>query len=188
MGVARERIGESALLFGAHTFAKVLKRTAAKVLGAERARQFAQYDFRHGRASDLIDKGAPLTGVAFLFGHTKLSTTDKYLKGNRRAAERALDAVAGTFTDQAKAGEAKAMNSRGDRRVSNPRQLDPQRSSLGKKLAKTSGPNSQRVTTEDASGPDIRTRSVYSAAGGLALQRVQWDLFDAFADDADGDS
>jgi len=82
--------GGAGLLFGAHEFDKALKRAAEIVLGAEVARSFAQYDFRHGRGTQLVDAGASLTGVAYLLGHKCLTTTDKYLRGNKRAAERAL--------------------------------------------------------------------------------------------------
>ena len=53
---------EAGLIFGAHCFDKHLKHAAAMVLGPEVAKSFASYDFRHGRANHLVDRGAPLTG------------------------------------------------------------------------------------------------------------------------------
>jgi DNA (cytosine-5)-methyltransferase 1 len=44
-------VPESGLIFGAHEFWKHLKKAAAKVLGAELAKSFAAYDFRHGRGA-----------------------------------------------------------------------------------------------------------------------------------------
>lgn len=125
---------DAGLLFGQHNFNKHLKRAAAKVLGAEIAKSFAAYDFRHGRGSHLADEGAPLTGIAFLLGHKRLSTTDRYLRGNRKAAERALEAVAiaAPYGPPAPPDEepffAATEDLRGDRRVLNPRHLEPQRS------------------------------------------------------------
>lgn len=98
---------EGALLFGAHNFAKALKRAAKAVLGEELGRKFAPYDFRHGRGTQLADEGAPLTGIAYLLGHKKLTTTDRYLRPNRRAAARALQCgeVSPLVTDLAGAGK-----------------------------------------------------------------------------------
>jgi integrase len=121
---------EKGLIFGAHSFAKVLKRAAAKVLDPERARLFAAYDFRHARITHMLDAGAPLTGAAYLAGHKRVSTTDRYLRPNRRAAERALAAVSAPFPPQAPTDSSgasrKPAESWGDRRVSNPRHLEPQ--------------------------------------------------------------
>ncbi len=133
---------EAGLIFGAHCFDKHLKHAAAKVLGPEVATRFASYDFRHGRASHLVDRGAPLTGVAFLLGHQRLSTTDRYLRGSRRAAERALafvaPSVSGPLPDrpvEASVGAtSKPLEDQGDRRVLNPRHLEPQSSALPTEL------------------------------------------------------
>lgn len=176
------------LIFGAHTFAKALKKAARTVLGEERARQFAQYDFRHGRATQLAEETGNLPGVAYLMGHAKLSTTDKYLRGTQRSAERVLAQVGGTFTGPGGKGEAKPVKFEGDRRVSNPRQLDPQRSILARNLRKTAGAKGHAGSQRDPKSHDSRTGSGLAAAGGLALQLVTWDLFEAFAADAEDES
>jgi integrase len=129
----------SGLIFGAHCFTKALKRAAAAVLDPERARRFAQYDFRHGRITHLLDVGAPLTGAAYLAGHRRVSTTDKYLRPSRRAAERALAAaIPAPFPPPAgavaSAPAPTALIFQGDRRGSNPRHLEPQSSALPAEL------------------------------------------------------
>ena len=130
----------SGLIFGAHDFAKVLKRAARGVLGPELAARFAAYDFRHGRATHLVDQGGPLTGVAFLLGHRKLSTTDSYLRPGARAAEQALAAAVGApfpppwVIRGAAAGAQGGENVGGDRRGLNPRHLEPQSSALPAEL------------------------------------------------------
>jgi integrase len=64
---------------------------AARAAGLEGA--FSPYDFRHSRASQLANSGAPLAGVAFLLGHKHLSTTSLYVHTNEKAAVEALGAV-----------------------------------------------------------------------------------------------
>lgn len=78
------------VIFGDHNFSKAIKRAAKAVLGLVRGSRFAPYDFRHGRAQQLVDETGDLAGVAYVLGHKKLSTTDRYLRGSRRAAERVL--------------------------------------------------------------------------------------------------
>lgn len=72
-------------IFGDHCFYKALKRAAIVVLGPERGRQFAPYDFRHGGARDTLDAGAPIRGLSYNLGHKHVSTTDKYLAPDRLA-------------------------------------------------------------------------------------------------------
>lgn len=81
---------DEGLIFGPHNFAKELKRAARVVLGPARSKGFAPYDFRHGRAKALLDAGAPLRGVSYLLGHLRPTTTDRYLKPDRRAGQAAL--------------------------------------------------------------------------------------------------
>lgn len=78
------------VIFGDHNFSKAIKRAAKAMLGPVRGSRFAPYDFRHGRAQQLVDETGDLAGVAYVLGHKKLSTTDRYLRGSRRAAERVL--------------------------------------------------------------------------------------------------
>lgn len=70
---------------------------AARAAGIEPhlAGHVSHHDFRHARTTHLIDEGAPLTGVAFLVGHRRVTTTDRYAHASTRAARVALDAVSG---------------------------------------------------------------------------------------------
>lgn len=83
---------KAGLIFGKHCFYKAIKRAAIEVLGEERGKRFAPYDFRHGRAKDWLDAGAKIRGVSYQLGHKRPSTTDKYLAPDRQAGAEALRA------------------------------------------------------------------------------------------------
>ncbi len=86
------------VIFGHHAFYKAIKKAATAVLGPLKGKLFAPYDFRHGRAKDLLDGGGPIRGVSYNLGHLRVSTTDKYLAPERRAGREALR-VSGAFSD-----------------------------------------------------------------------------------------
>lgn len=94
-------VPEEGLIFSARRYRHPLKRAAVAVLGKRRGEDFAQYDFRHGRVTHLLDSGAPLTGTAFLVGHKQISTTNRYTHPSERAARFAIDLVDGQFQDNA---------------------------------------------------------------------------------------
>lgn len=83
------------VIFGHHAFYKAIKRAAAVVLGPLKGKLFAPYDFRHGRAKDLLDAGAPIRGVSYVLGHKLVSTTDIYTAPERSAGQQALEAGGG---------------------------------------------------------------------------------------------
>ncbi len=85
---------KSGLIFGEHDYRDILEK-AAEVLSPEKRATFTQYDLRHGRLTHLAETGN-LTGAAYLAGHKRVSTTDRYVRPGRRAAERALAAVGAT--------------------------------------------------------------------------------------------
>lgn len=89
---------KAGVIFGRHEFSKAIKRAAAAVLGVVRGKDFAPYDFRHGRAMERLDAGAPMRGVSYMLGHKRVSTTDKYLAPDRRAGAAALSARANKRT------------------------------------------------------------------------------------------
>jgi integrase len=84
-GVARA----PGLIFGAHDYRYPLTKAAKAVLSPHKARTFTGYDFRHARLTELAE-GGNLTGVAYLAGHRRVTTTALYVKPGLRAAERAL--------------------------------------------------------------------------------------------------
>jgi integrase/recombinase XerD len=73
---------DGGVIFGEHrsqTFLGVLRKAArASGLPEERAARFSAYDFRHGRVTSLLAGGAPLASVAYLVGHTNITTTNTY--------------------------------------------------------------------------------------------------------------
>lgn len=78
------------ILFGPSQFYVTLKAAATVVLGPDKGKDFAPYDFRHGRARHILSTGGSLRGAAYVLGHKHLSTTDKYLDGNRDEGREAL--------------------------------------------------------------------------------------------------
>lgn len=86
---------EEGVIFGKHDYRDQLRKAAKAVLSPKKAKTFTGYDFRHARLTQLAETGN-LTGAAYLAGHKNVSTTDKYVRPNRKAAERALTAVGPT--------------------------------------------------------------------------------------------
>lgn len=84
-------VRDEGLIFGHHDYRDYLK-AAAKAARIERWREVSPYDFRHARGTHLVESsGGNLPGVAFLLGHTQVTTTNKYVHGSMKAAERVLD-------------------------------------------------------------------------------------------------
>lgn len=82
-------------VFGHHTYYKAIKKAAIAVLGPLKGKSFAPYDFRHGRARNLLDAGAPIRGVSFMLGHKLVSTTDIYMSPEQTAGREALTVSGG---------------------------------------------------------------------------------------------
>lgn len=78
------------LVFGRAWRWRYLKDAALHVFGEERGTDVAPYDLRHGRITHLLDAGGSLSGVAYIAGHKRVTTTDRYARPNRRAAAAAL--------------------------------------------------------------------------------------------------
>lgn len=71
------------LVFGRHDYRSQLAK-AAKAAGIE---SLADYDFRHARLTHWGDERQPVTAMAYLAGHTQITTTAKYARGTLRAAQ-----------------------------------------------------------------------------------------------------
>ena len=81
----------SGLIFGAHDYRWQLTKAAKAVdLPASKVRTFCAYDLRHNRLTELAE-GGNLTGVAYIAGHKRVTTTSIYVRPGLRAGERALD-------------------------------------------------------------------------------------------------
>lgn len=94
---AREILAEVApargTVFGRHNFDKALKKAAKAILGRVRGEAFAAYDFRHGRATEVVERSGSLPGAAYLLGHRRVTTTNRYVRGSLRSAAAALDSL-----------------------------------------------------------------------------------------------
>jgi len=82
------------LIFGVHDYRDALRKAAKGVLGEERAKRITPEDLRHSRLTEWAETGN-LPGAAYLAGHLRISTIDKYAKPGRRAAERLLARIGG---------------------------------------------------------------------------------------------
>jgi integrase len=80
---------ERGLIFGDHDYRDQLQKAARATLPPEKAATFAAYDLRHARATQWAESGN-LVGVAYLLGHKQVTTTNKYARPNRMAAEKVL--------------------------------------------------------------------------------------------------
>jgi integrase len=106
------------LIFGKHDLRTYLK-AAGKAVGLPK--EFSPYDLRHGRTTEVVEKSGNLVGAAYLFGHKQVTTTAGYVKPNRAAGQRALDAAGGAFWGNAGAAALPAPSD--DRAISI---VDPQ--------------------------------------------------------------
>lgn len=88
--VVSERRLKSGLIFGKHDFRDRVK-AAAAVAGI--SPDFATYDLRHGRVGHLLDETGDVRAVMFLVGHTLMTTTNKYVRGQQEGAAKAIEAM-----------------------------------------------------------------------------------------------
>lgn len=102
---------EKGVIFGRHDYRDFV-RSAAKRAGIDPAKvaTFSPYDLRHARTQQLTEVSGNLPGVAYLVGHTRITTTDKYLRGTRRAAAKVLETVSNGCNSGGAEGEASAPN------------------------------------------------------------------------------
>jgi integrase/recombinase XerD len=67
-------------------------RSAARAAGLPEhdVERLGYHAFRHGRTTDLLERGGSLPGVAYLVGHKRVTTTNEYAHPRRAAADEAL--------------------------------------------------------------------------------------------------
>ncbi len=88
--VAELRLEIGKPIFGRHDYRDHVE-AAAKAAGMPE--DFAVYDLRHGRVGHLLDETGDVRAVMFLVGHTLMTTTNKYVRGQKEGARKALDAM-----------------------------------------------------------------------------------------------
>lgn len=79
---------DEGLIFGKHDYRKII---AAAKTKAGSPKTFSPYDLRHGRATDLLARGASLSGVGFVLGHKQATTTNRYLRMSQREGDKAIE-------------------------------------------------------------------------------------------------
>jgi integrase len=84
---------EQGLIFGAHDWRRFLN-PAAERAGVELAAHLSPYDLRHGRLTQFAETGN-LPGAAYLAGHKRVTTTNRYARPNVRSARAVLGAISG---------------------------------------------------------------------------------------------
>ncbi len=188
------------LIFGRHDYRKFLKAAAKKVLTASSAPSFAAYDFRHGRALDLLETSGNLPGVAYQLGHKQLTTTNRYLKAQQRqgaAVMAAADAAVALDEEAPDGGPSEADSvtilspqptdlpeNPSGREDSNLRPLDPQGTGPGPFTEEysDSGSDGDHQKPAESITPDPHFVSILSpltdAARALAVEVAVWEAFD----------
>lgn len=77
-------------LFGPNRWRKTLKAAGVAVLGEVRGRRLVPTDLRAGRITHWLEESANMPGVQALAGHSRATTTARYVKPSLRAAEAVL--------------------------------------------------------------------------------------------------
>ncbi len=112
---------EIGLIFGKHEHRQVLRSAARRAgLPEDKVEFLSNHDFRHARTTFLAERTDNLPGVAFLLGHKHLTTTDRYVRRRRKAAEDVLRAVGALEPEP-----ASGSDSRGDSRGAAPEAPSP---------------------------------------------------------------
>lgn len=156
---------------------------------------FSPYDLRHGRALALLEPSGNLPGVAFLLGHKKMTTTDKYLKATRRAGDAVLSVASssganlgadvlssayGVADDSEKAEGTQPLVRRGGLEPPRCYPLAPQGSEHRRTLGKqqdSSNDERRRKRGRDGliGGMPPELPPIAEALNGMV---VEWDLYD----------
>jgi integrase len=92
-------VPERGRIFQRANFRKALRRAGiAAGLPEDVAKHLSPHDFRHGRVTDLLIKGASLPGTAYVVGHRQITTTNRYVHADAKAAREALELVSGPLS------------------------------------------------------------------------------------------
>lgn len=113
-------------IFGRHDYRDAVER-ARKAAGLPE--HFAPYDLRHGRIQHLLDAGTGPRAVMALVGHKLMTTTNAYVRGDERAAEKAV----GIGAQLGHGGQAMLGAKEGSRTLTGVTPLEPESRSAGAK-------------------------------------------------------
>jgi len=82
------------LIFGPHNYRKALREAAKRAGLPEHVwKTFSAYDLRHSRATFWANKSTNLAGVAYLLGHKQVTTTARYIHGDKAAGDAVLEQI-----------------------------------------------------------------------------------------------
>lgn len=83
---------KSGLIFGAHDYREQLRKAARVALDPARAARFCGQHLRSAGLTHMAERG-PLPGVQWIAGHTRISTTARYIKPSARAGAEVIAAM-----------------------------------------------------------------------------------------------
>ncbi len=172
------------LVFGRHDMREHVER-ARKAAGLPE--DFAPYDLRHGRIGHWLDETPDMRGVAFLAGHTLLTTTDKYLRGQQKSAVRVIDAV-NSGDDPGSKVVAMLSAKEGSRTPTSVTPLEPESVDSDQQSNSSDDVGGHGGSRKDSQGQgfgDIPT-SISSSARYLSALRAEWSVYDALFLDEGG--
>lgn len=169
-------------IFGEHDYRE---RVEAARVEAGLPEGFAPYDLRHGRIGHLLDTpGAELRAVMYLAGHTLMTTTNNYVRGQEAGARRLLGQ--GFGEQSGREGLDMLGAKEGTRTLTGVTPLEPESSGPTLDLNTSEDVTGQQRTEQDSSGQGFGEaprnsipKSVGSAARFLAVLRTTDDALEA---------
>lgn len=81
------------LIFGRHRLGPYLDAAATQALSPSKAAVFCAQHFRSAATTRMLERSGNLPGVQYLVGHKHASTTARYVRATKRAAEAVLASV-----------------------------------------------------------------------------------------------
>ena len=203
LAILEKHAPERGPIFGKHDLRDLIKRAALKVLPEDKAKKFAAYDFRHGRAVDALEKTNDLLGTSRLLRHLQLTTTNRYLRTREAHVEsvvETLDSVrtASGETDQgSNTTDVSEVDMSNDsvnlvrRRGLEPLRcypLAPQRPETeefrefpGADKRQTASKNDGETGSGDTAPSADGQQYLSAARRKLAFEATLWDVFDEFS-------
>ncbi len=164
------------LVFGRHDYREVVAKAAA---AAGIHEDFAIYDLRHGRIGHLLDQpNAEVRAIMFMVGHTLMTTTNKYVRGQEEGARRMLNP--GEFRGDIGEDELAGSSAKeGDRTLTGATPPEPESGDTLNKHVNSSAERGQEWTGSATIGPvsgdtpeTQMPKSVAAASHWLAILRA----------------